>query len=373
MRVSVNLTWIAPGRVGGSEEYLVRQLLGLAEPSGVEIVATRSFHVAHPELAERFDTVESPIDRDNRALRIVTEHTWMAARTRHANLVHHGGGTAPLVGRRPVVLTIHDLQYLSLPGYFSAARRHYLERIVPRSVRDAAVVAVPSEFVRASVVDAFGADPGRVVVVPHGIPHHALPDPDAIAEARARWGVADRPYVLYPAISHPHKHHEVLIGMLDHLDDGTALVLVGGTGRGETGLVTAIGRSRARDRVVRTGRVSHADRDALLAGADALVFPSEYEGFGAPLVEAMALGVPVVAFGHPAIREVVGDAGVIVETSSGDPSVGEAWAEAVVEARRRRRELIGRGRERRTLFTTATSGAALDDAYRLAIEIGATP
>ena len=370
IRVAVNLTWIAPGRVGGSEPYLARQLLGLDAVGAdvdAEVICTPSFARVHTELADRFDLVTTPIDRDNRGVRIALEHTWLAARTRHAEIVHHGGGTAPMIGRRPVVLTIHDLQYRRFPAYFSSTRRRYLDAIMPRSVARASVVATPTEYVRSRVIEVFGADPDRVVVVPHGVPPVPEPGGEAIARARARFGLGDHPIVVYPAITHPHKRHDVLVAMLDHLADDTVVVLTGGVGAAEGALHSLIGASRHADRVVRTGRVSADDLDALLAAADVLAFPSEYEGFGAPLVEAMTLGVPVVASDAEAVREVVADAGVIVEGGSDDPA---AWATAVGVARSRRAELARLGRERCDAFTLRTAGAALEAAYRLAAEAG---
>jgi alpha-1,3-rhamnosyl/mannosyltransferase len=371
VRVGVNLTWIAPGRVGGSEEYLVRQLLGLpSEGFGVELFGTARLAAAHPALAAKYPIEISPISQDNRALRIAMEHTWLASRTRRCDVVHHGGGTAPMIGRRPIVLTVHDLQYLTYPDYFSEGRRRYLDLMVKRSVRRAGVVATPSSFVRATVLEAFDVDPSRVVVVPHGIPDVVRPSDDEILVARRRHRIADRPYLLYPAITHPHKRHDVLVRMLEHLPD-VDLVLLGGRGRGEGALEEALAVSPVRDRVVRPGRVPDAERDALLAGAEALVFPSEYEGFGAPLVEAMALGVPVVGFAHPAICEVVGDAGVLVDVGAETPGAAGVWATAVHGAIDRREELVARGHRRRSAYTLDVSGNALAGAYRLAAEIGA--
>ena len=176
VRVLVNLLWCRPGRVGGSEEYLVRQLLGLTEVApGVElrVAAPAGFAAAHPDLAERVDLVRPPalVDRRvGRPGRLAAEALWLPRRAGDVDVVHHGGGTIPPGGpSRPVVLTVHDLQYRDLPQYFSTVRRRYLERQMPRSVARADVVAVPSAFVADTVVDAFGIERDRIVVVPHGV------------------------------------------------------------------------------------------------------------------------------------------------------------------------------------------------------------
>ncbi|MEY2958932.1 MAG: hypothetical protein RLZZ01_1500, partial [Actinomycetota bacterium] len=250
---------------------------------------------------------------------------------------------------------------LSFPQYFSASRRSYLAGMMPRSVRRASVVAVPSAFVRSTVVDAFDLDPQQVVVVPHGIPDVVVPSAADVAEAHRI--VGDRPYVIYPAITHPHKAHTVLVAMLDHLDGEFDLVLLGGIGAGEADLAAALSASPWRHSVHRPGRVADGVRDALLAGAAALVFPSEYEGFGAPLVEAMAARVPVVCSDAGAVTEVVGDAAVVVPTRSAD-----AWADGVRQAIGRHDELVALGDRRRAEYTVERSGLALAAAYAAAVE-----
>jgi alpha-1,3-rhamnosyl/mannosyltransferase len=364
LHIAVNLMWVAPSRVGGSEEYLTRQLAGLDmtefEPT---LYCQRPFLDAHPELTARYRTEALPLGRDWRGTRLLAEHTWLAGRTRNADIVHHGGGTAPLIGRRPIVLTIHDLQYRDFPHYFSRARLAYLSTMMPRSVARASVITTPSEFVRQTVVDAFDVDPASVVVVPHGIPDHERPGADTIADALGRYGVADRPFVVYPAITHPHKGHRVLVDMVDHLPATVAVVLVGGIGAAEDELRRAIADGGHTDRVVRAGRVSASDRDALLAAAEVMVFPSEYEGFGAPLVEAMSLGTPIVAGDAAAIREVAGDAAVIVPERT-----GAAWARGVERGIDERDDLIERGHRRRLDFTLAVAGGALAGAYRRALQ-----
>jgi glycosyltransferase involved in cell wall biosynthesis len=365
VRVAVNLLWLATGRVGGSEQYLTRQLAGLPDDPHIEpriephLYVQPTFAAAHPELASRFATTPMPVRRDWRPLRIGVEHTWLHAKARTADMVHHGGGTVPFTGSHPVLLTVHDLQYREFPHYFSRARLTYLSRMMPRSVGRATVVATPSEYVRGTVIDAFGTDPDRIVVVPHGVPAHHVPDHATCREVAARYGISDRPYVVYPAITHPHKGHRLLVEMLAELDTDHLLVLVGGEGAAEPEIRRAVAATGTERRVIRTGRVPDADRDALVAGARALVFASEYEGFGAPLVEAMMLGTPVVCSDHPAIREVVADAGVVVTERS-----GAAWAAAVRAAERDRDRLIGAGVARADAFTVGRSGEALAAAYR---------
>ncbi len=367
LRVAVNLLWCLPGRVGGSEEYLARQLLGLheVEPAAFDLTlyAGADLAAAHPELAAVGATAAPPIRVDRRPVRLAVEHTWLARRTRRAEVVHHGGGTVPALGGGPVVLTIHDLQYLEHPEYQSAVKLAYLRQVVPRSVRRAAVVATPSEFVRGTVLDAFGLDADRVVVVPHGVPAPSGVVTPA-GEVRRRYGLGEGPFVVYPAITHPHKGHDLLVAVLrDHwTDPDLRLVLLGGRGLADEAVEAAIDTAGLRDRVVRPGRVPDTDRDALVAAADALVFPSRYEGFGAPLVEAMALGTPVIAGSHPAVREVVGEAGVL---RADDP---EAWADALDEARRDRARLVAAGHRRAATFDLAASGAALARAYRRAVD-----
>ena len=103
--------------------------------------------------------VAAPVDGRRRWRRTIAESGWLHRRTRGAALVHHGGGTAPARARRPYVLTIHDLQYLTYPHYFSRGKRAYLDLVVPRSVRGAAEVLVPSEYVRRTVIEHLRVDP----------------------------------------------------------------------------------------------------------------------------------------------------------------------------------------------------------------------
>ncbi len=365
--VAVNLLWCVPGDVGGSEQYLVRQLAGLgAQRSEFEptLYCVPSFVEAHPGLADRFEVVTAPISGSSRPRRVVAEHTWLARRTRRAGLVHHGGGTTPRFGGRPTVLTIHDLQYETFPHYIDPVKLRYLRAAMPASAARATVIAVPTAYVRATVVDRLGVDPDRVVIVPHGVePSLGAASSDSV-ELRARYGLGDGRVLVLPAMTHPHKGHRFLLDLLARhwRDPDLRLVLIGGAGAVEQEVRAAIDRLGLGDRVVRPGRVSDADRDGLIALADALAFPSEYEGFGAPVVEAMALGTPVVCSDQPALAEVVGDAGLVL------PLDEDAWATALERLGESADSWRAAGRERALAFTSARSGQALAEAYRTALD-----
>lgn len=361
--VVVNMLWCVPGQVGGSEEYLVRQLLGLAEQPeqrwSITAAVARGFPAMHAELEGVVRMVEPSFESRRRVRRVLGEATWLRRMTRDAGLVHHGGGTAPVRARRPYVLTVHDLQFRTYPHYFSRAKRAYLHAIIPRSVRKAAVVTVPSAYVRDSVIDAYGPRPERVVVVPHGIEPAVVTELTPADELRDRYGLGAGPIIVYPAVTHPHKNHRFLLNLMREkwTDPDLRLVLPGGVGRAEDVVAAANDR-----RVVRLGRVSNADRNGLLAMADAMVFPSEYEGFGAPLIEAMAIGTPVVCSDATCLPDIVGDGGVVL------PIDLDAWADALDDVHSRRAQLVAAGKRRATSFTSFASGAALAAAYEMAMQ-----
>ncbi len=359
--IAVNLLWCVPGDVGGSEEYLVRQLLGLADSTAgfrVTLYVVEGFAEAHRDLTEMFPTVVAPFDGSSRARRIAGETMWLRGRTSSADLRHHGGGTAPTSAVRPYVLTIHDLQYRTYPEYFSRTKRAYLSTMIGRSVRRARMVTVPSEYVRASVIEAYGADPASVGVVPHGFEPDLLRDITDENELRRKFSLGDGPVIVYPAVTNHHKNHKFLVRLLasEWRDPDLRLVFIGGSGSAEQEV------ERATDpRIRRLGRVAAADRNGLLSMAEAMVFPSLYEGFGAPLIEAMALGCPVIASDSTCIPAILDGAGLVL------PLAVDLWADALERVDRDRANMIAAGRQRAASFTARASGAALAESYTAAL------
>ena len=304
----------------------------------------------------------------------MAESSWLRARldSLSVDLVHHPGGTVPIRARGPVLLSLHDLQYLAHPEFFSKLKRSYLGAVVPRSTRQAAIVTAPSEFARGTVIDELGVPPERVLVVPHGIPSSepgwATP-PDVV---RARYGLSG-PFLLYPAVTWAHKNHVAAVRALAELRGAhpdLMLVLTGAAGPAEAAVSEEIVRLDLTDRVRRTGRIPAVDLNGLYDEAAMTVIPSRYEGFGIPALEAMRRGCPVVAASATALPEVVGDAAMLV-----DPDDVDGWVVAIdtiLNDPERRAALSSAGRSRAAYFSGERAAAALLTAYRLATEVSRT-
>lgn len=363
-RIAVNMLWSVPG-VGGSEEYLVRQLLGLSSigaPFDIEVFAPKGFAARRPDIADRFAVNEVRNFCTTRATRVAIEHSWLALSTNRFDLVHHGGGTVPRLGNSATLLTVHDVQWTEYPDYVSAVKLRYLRAMVPSSLRRAECIAVPSTFVAATITDEFGIDPARVFVVRHGLQGSVGASPTPEDALRTRLGLGAGPVLVYPANTHPHKNHRLLFSLMqagvgEWGDPALRLVLAGSPGRAESEVRRDIAERGLADRVVMAGRVSDADRDGLLALADAMVFPSLYEGFGAPVIEAMRLGVPVVCSDRGSLAEVAADAAIVITPDE------RAWAGALDAVRTRRTDLVARGRARAAQFTAEKSAEDLVVAY----------
>jgi glycosyltransferase involved in cell wall biosynthesis len=366
--VGVNLLWLVPGVVGGSEISTITTLHAIADdhPDDLRYVlfALAPFIDAHPELAAFYDIEVLPLSGRLKGLRVGAEQSWLMskARRRHVDVMHHLGGTMPLAGGPPAVLSIHDLQPFHHPEHFHPLKRAWLGLAVPRSVARARLVLTPSEWVRQTVLERFDVDPSTVRTVHHGVP--PLPEPAPADEVRARHDLRGR-YVLYTAITYPHKDHATLVRAMSRLGtehDEVTLVLTGGRGPAEDAVRHEIDASGLGHRVRRIGRVPTPDLVALLDEAEVVAVPSRYEGFGVPLVEAMSRGRALVASDATAIPEVVGDGGVLVP-----PGDVGAWADAIgdlLASPRRRDELGRRGRERALHFSPAANAAATLAAHR---------
>jgi glycosyltransferase involved in cell wall biosynthesis len=321
MKVVANLLWITPGRVGGSEEYSTRLLNAVIDQDvadiDLRIIGSAALLSAHPELGRvPFDVVGGPTHV--RPYRVVAESTAVARKTRDADVVHHFGGRVPARHHGHDVVTIHDIQPLQMPENFSGVKRRYLKWALPRSARSARLITTPSEWVASTVVETFDVPASDVRAVSSTYDPGTETDDEIVAKTPAG------PLILYPAVTHPHKDHDTLIDGFVELRrtmGEASLVLTGGAGVADARVRS---RVEAAAGVHHLGRVPAASLRALYQRADVVAFPSRYEGFGLPILEALRAQTPVVIADTPALREVAGDAARVV------PSTAAAdWAAAL--------------------------------------------
>ncbi len=365
IRVGVNLLWLIPGIVGGSEEYTIGLLDAVAdaEEVAITIFAQPTLIEAHPHLAEAFDVVTLPRSVAMKPARFAAECSWLAVVGRQHELMHHGGGIAPFGSRQRVVVTVHDLQPLELGANFSVGQRRWFKAMLPRVARRADRIITPSHYSADRVVELLGVAPNRLAVVP---PVHTEPVARDLQPVVA--SVPDSPFLLYPAVSHPHKRHIDAVAALDLLasrHQRLRLVFTGRPGASDADLRRSIEQRGLGDRVEIRGRVSAETLDQLVRQAAAVVFPSVYEGFGNPILEAMSRETPVIAADATAIPEVAGGAALLFQ-----PGSPRALAEAIDRLLRDpdlADDLRHRGRTRAGDFDSRSAGDALVTAYRDAL------
>jgi glycosyltransferase involved in cell wall biosynthesis len=274
----------------------------------------------------------------------------------------------PVRGARGI-LTVHDLAFLLYPECAHEHLRAYLERTVPRSVARADFVVADSENTRNDVICLLGVPPEQVAVVPGGVDPAFQPvaDPERHRALRARLGLDDEtPFILFVGVIEPRKN---LVGLMDAFAILKSrqtlphkLLLVGRKGWLCEGIVEHAERSPVREDIVFAGFVPDGDLATLYSAAQIFAFPSHYEGFGLPVLEAMACGTPVVASRASSLPEVVGDAGFQV-----DPDDSEQLAAALELLALNpnvRDDMRRRGLERAARFTWQASASRLLDVYR---------
>jgi glycosyltransferase involved in cell wall biosynthesis len=253
---------------------------------------------------------------------------------RGVDVLHCPTFRGPVRSSVPVVVTVHDLAVLRHPGTFNQWTRRYSRFAVPRVARAARCVIAVSEFTRGEVVELLGVPPERIRVIPNGVEPLFTPDGPK----------AEGDYVLAVGTLEPRKNLREAQEAARRF--GAPLRVVGAKGWGGVQVDGWL------------GRVSDEELAALYRGARCLVYPSLYEGFGIPVLEAMACGTPVVTSAGGATEEVAGGAAVLV-----DPRDPSAIAAGIEEAVERRDDLVRMGLDRAREFTWARVAAATRSVY----------
>ncbi len=264
----------------------------------------------------------------------------------------------PLWTRPPALVTVHDLGYRYFPEAHPPGQRRYLEWSTRHNARRAAAILADSQATRADLIRHYGTDPDRIVVAYPGLDPTLAPvqDPQRIAQTLARYGIR-RPYLLYLGTLQPRKNLVRLVEAFARLrfrlgpsgERGLHLVLAGRRGWLYEDLFRRVRTLGLEGQVLFPGYVDDADKAALLSGALAFVFPSLYEGFGFPVLEAQACGTPVICSDRSSLPEVAGNAALLV-----DPTDVEALVTAlyrVATEPRLRATLVERGRTNTRRFS----------------------
>lgn len=315
----------------GDESYLASLMLGLGR------VDERNEYVVFTRVPDREARRFAALDgRRWRFRRVGPDSVWLRhpfglprALGRERPDVFHAQYFLPPRCPCPCVLTVHDISFAVRPEYFTLRDRVFLGALVPSALRRAARVITDTEYTRRDLIERYRLEPGRIAVIPLAAdPRYQPLDRERCRnEVRRRHGV-DAPFILYVGTFQPRKNLSTLVRAYGMLRERAALphkLLVAGRPKYMYEAVhEAIRDTRSEPHVVFAGFVDDADLPAYYNAADVFAFPSLYEGFGLPVVEAMQCGTPVVCSSASCLPEVAGDAALLA-----DPHGPEALCQAL--------------------------------------------
>jgi glycosyltransferase involved in cell wall biosynthesis len=266
----------------------------------------------------------------------------------------------------PTLLTVHDLSFVRAPETATPVLKAYLDQVVPRSVRRAAHVLADSQATKDDLVELYGTPPEKITVLLSGVNSEFKPVSDPAV--RQRYHIPDQPYIFSIGTVQPRKNYARLIEALAALGPAFAdvhLVIAGGRGWLEGPIYQSVKDFGLSERVHFIGFARDEDLPALYTEARCLAYPALYEGFGFPVLEAMACGIPAVTSNISSIPEVAGDAALLI-----DPYRVDELAEALrrlLTDETLRADLIRRGFDQAARFTWGRAARQLRDIYQYMI------
>ncbi len=353
MRIAIDAHSVG-AKLGGNESYAVNLIEALAQ---IDSVNQYTIYITTDEARQRFHGRWS-----NFKVRETLPHTPLiripltlsAELRKHPVDVLHVQFTAPPFCPCPVVVSIHDLSFEHLPQTFNRRSRTQLKLTVRHSARRATRIISLSEHTRSDIVETYGISADRIHAIPLAAPAHFGPVQDykELQRVRHNYGI-DGQYILSVSSIHPRKNLARLVRAYATLrgsnsDKLPKLVLVGKCAWLYDETLRALDETGVRDAVVLTGYVPQMDLPALYSGALCFVYPSYFEGFGLPPLEAMKCGAPVIVGNRTSLPEVVGDAALTVDPYDTDAIAGAI--KRVLNDPQLREELSSKGQKRASEF-----------------------
>ena len=369
MLAALNLSFLEPGEMGGLEVYARELTAALAAREDVRLVLLLNRRAAgDPHWRELAHTVDLDVDPAQRIQWVRADQTLVprAARRAGAEVIHSLASTGPAAGGLARVVTVHDLHYRVHPEAHFGVRALGMRMLVPLAVRRAHRVIVPSASTCADLLRYTRVSAERVDVIPEGIGQAPRGAGDRAA-GRARLDAGERRVVLSVSAKRPHKNLGRLIGALARMpaERRPVLVLPGYPTAHEEELGALAAVCGVSDDVRFLGWVSAGELEDLYAAADCFVFPSLYEGFGLPVLEAMARGLPVATSGRASLAEVAGSAALTFDPE--DEGAIAAAIERLLSDEELRGRLSRAGRDRASEFTWERTAELTVESYRRAL------
>jgi glycosyltransferase involved in cell wall biosynthesis len=348
-------------------------LLGALNRTDVDlaVVCQRADAERYSRLLENATVIPAPAAVTHRPARLAWEQTGLPllAQQVSAQVLHSPFYTCPLRAACPVTVTVHDATFFTEPEHYDKSRRTFFRSAIKTSLRRAARVIVPSKATRDELIRLLDADPTRIDVAYHGVDHEAfhVPSEDEKARVRARLGLGDTQYVAFLGAKEPRKNVPNLVRgwvlAAARRDPAPALVVAGGSGHDDE-IDQAVSEVPANLRILRPGYLRYADLPGYLGGALVAAYPSHGEGFGLPVLEAMACGAPVLTTPRLSLPEVGGDA--VAYTGESPEEIGHDLG-ALLDDEARRTTLAKAGVERAKEFSWDSSAEVHVAAWNRAI------
>jgi glycosyltransferase involved in cell wall biosynthesis len=340
VHAALNLAFLTPGEMGGIEVYSQRLCEALARRDDLELtLMLPRAAAAEPVWRELGRVIALPVDPRRRIewVRADQVHAPRAAARAGADVLHSLASTGPVHGTVPRLVTVHDLHYRAQHAAHFGLRGQAMRVLVPAAARRSRRVIVPSRATRDDVVRHLRVPADRVDVVPEAVGHPVGDPRRTREEVRTDLGAGERPLVLTVSAKRPHKNLMRLLGALARLpaERRPLLAMPGYPTPHEAQLRARASELDVGESVRLLGWLSGTELEDLYRAADAFVFPSLLEGFGLPVLEAMARGLPVATSDRTSLAEVAGDAALLfdaedeasiaaaIERLLGDPELGE--------------------------------------------------